>query len=499
MAHIYISAARKSSGKTSVSIGLCAALARRGLKVQPFKKGPDYIDPLWLTRAAGRPCYNLDFFTQTKPEILATFDAGMATADIGLIEGNKGLFDGLDVEGTDSNAALATILSAPVVLVIDTCGITRGIAPLVRGYLDFEPGVEICGVILNKVSSARHETKLRSALERYTDANVLGIIGRDTDLEIPERHLGLVPANESDAADTMILRLADSVEAGVELDQIIEKGGQGHKKGSQSTKKRDQNAEKEGQSNKMGDKGPNIDSQSSNNVDQSPFSRNKGPDPSFLRIAVARDAAFGFYYPDDLEAFAAAGAELVPFDTLSDSHLPEVDGLFIGGGFPETHLATMAANQGLLADIRRVLAAGLPAYAECGGLMYLARRIRWRGESQAMVGAVPADVSVGDKPQGRGYVRLEETGNSPWPPSTTADHCKTREIGAHEFHYAKLENLGAKSRFAHRVLRGTGIDGTHDGLIIGNLVAGFVHHRNTRANPWVERFVAFVRSKGGRG
>ena len=164
MGHLYIAAAHKSSGKTSISIGLTAALVRKGLAVQTFKKGPDYIDPLWLTRAAGRPCFNLDFFTQTQAEIINTFTTRLGDADIGLVEGNKGLFDGVDIEGTDSNAALATMLSAPVVLVIDTGGMTRGIAPLIRGYLDFEPDVNIAGVILNKVGGARHETKLRGAL-----------------------------------------------------------------------------------------------------------------------------------------------------------------------------------------------------------------------------------------------------------------------------------------------------------------------------------------------
>lgn len=465
MGHLYIAAAHKSSGKTSVSIGLTAALVKRGLAVQPFKKGPDYIDPLWLARAAGRPCYNLDFFTQTRDEIATTFAANLGDADIGLIEGNKGLFDGVDVEGTDSNAALATMLAAPVTLVIDTGGMTRGIAPLIRGYLEFDPDVNICGVILNKVGGARHEAKLRGALERYTDAEVLGAIGRDAALEIPERHLGLIPANEASGpatADTMISRLADAISAGVNLDRITEIAAAA--------------------SLPAGMKGAPA-------ISQDLSSRAK-PD---VRIAIARDAAFGFYYPDDLEAFEQAGAELLPFDTLSDEHLPEADGLFIGGGFPETHLEALSANESLLKDIRNALAAGMPAYAECGGLMYLARSIRWRGESGNMVGTVPADVLVGKRPQGRGYMVLEETGKSPWLASITSNN--ETAIPVHEFHYARLENLAKDQVFAHRVIRGTGIDGDHDGLVINNLLTGFAHHRNTAANPWVERFVAFVREK----
>jgi len=465
MGHLYIAAAHKSSGKTSVSIGITAALVRKGLAVQTFKKGPDYIDPLWLTRAAGGPCYNLDFFTQTRKEIIQTFTANMAGADIGLIEGNKGLFDGVDVKGSDSNAALATMLAAPVVLVIDTGGMTRGIAPLIRGYLDFDPYVNICGVILNKVGGARHEAKLRGALERYTDAEVLGAIGRNPELEIPERHLGLVPANEtsgSGAADTMIARLADAMSAGVDLDHIIEIAGDTRLPAGMS-----------GTLTKS----------------QTVFSKPK-PD---VRIAIARDAAFGFYYQDDLEAFAKAGAELVTFDTLNDSTLPDADGLFIGGGFPETHLDALSANGSLLADIREALAKGMPAYAECGGLMYLARSIEWRGKKRDMVGTVPADVSVVKRPQGRGYMIVEEPEKSLWPQPANTKNDSPTGIHVHEFHYARLENLDENPVFEHRVLRGTGIDGDHDGLVIDNLLAGFAHHRNTAANPWVERFVTFVR------
>jgi cobyrinic acid a,c-diamide synthase len=471
MAHLFISAAHKSSGKTSVSVGLTAALVKRGLAVQPFKKGPDYIDPLWLARAAGRACYNLDFFTQSGAEIRACFTGKSMGADISVIEGNKGLFDGLDVAGADSNAALATMLSAPVVLVIDSTGMTRGVAPLIRGYLDFDPDVDIRGVILNMVGGARHEAKLRAALERYTDAEVLGAIGRDAALEIPERHLGLIPANEvngaglgSGAADAMIASLADAVAAGVDLNRIIDIAGTARLP-----------AERTGSVTLPGR-----------------LLSNARPD---VRIAIARDAAFGFYYPDDLEAFADAGAELVPFDTLSDTHLPEADGLFIGGGFPETHLAALSANQSLLCEIRQALEAGMPAYAECGGLMYLARSIRWRGEKCNMAGIVPADVVVGNRPQGRGYMVLEETGNCPWPPSSAAQGAVTASIPAHEFHYARLENLPAERSYAYRIVRGAGIDGRHDGIVIANLLAGFAHHRNTGANPWVERYVQFVRKK----
>jgi len=458
LAQIFIAAAHKSSGKTSVSIGLVAAMANRGLAVQPFKKGPDYIDPLWLGRAAGNACFNLDFFTMSHAEIRTCFNTHSAASDICLIEGNKGLFDGLDVAGTDSNAALAKLLSVPVVLVIDTIGMTRGIAPLINGYLDFDSGVNISGVILNKVGGLRHEAKLRAALERYTDMEVLGAIGRDQALEIPERHLGLVPANESGDADETIARLATAVSDGVNIDQLLEIA----KTSAASV--------------------PDATARPAMTV-------------SDVRIAIARDAAFSFYYQDDLEAFAKAGAELVPFDTLNDNALPEVDGLFIGGGFPETHLPTLAQNQSLREDIRQRLIDGMPAYAECGGLMYLSQNIRWQNEAFDMVGTVPGDITVEKHPQGRGYVVLQETGHGLWPAAIETHDKSSKQIPAHEFHYARLDLHCSTPDYAYDVIRGDGIDGEHDGLIIGNLVAGFVHQRNTSSNPWVDRFVAFVRNK----
>ena len=466
MGHIYIAAAHKSSGKTSVSIGLTAACVKRGLTIQPFKKGPDYIDPLWLTLAAGRPCYNLDFYTQSHEEIIDTFTSNLQEESCGLIEGNMGLFDGMDVGGSDSNAALAKLLSAPVVLVIDTAGIHRGIAPLVQGYLGFDSRVNIAGVILNKVGGARHESKLRAALERYTDAEVLGSVGRDSSFRIPERHLGLIPANEANgfgAAETMVSRLAFAVSMGVDINRIVEIANSAEPPKKMKPAGKSQKAT------------PKVE-----------------PD---VRIAIARDAAFGFYYPDDLEAFERAGAELIPFDTMKDKHLPECDGLFIGGGFPETHLDELGANSSLLSEIRDALAAGKPAYAECGGLMYLSRRISWKDKCVDMVGAVAADTLVGSRPQGRGYMLVRDTGNSPWPQQHEDQGAEAIDVPAHEFHYARLKNLDENTRFAYEVTRGTGIDGHRDSLVVNNLQAGFAHHRNTAANPWVDRFVSFVRQK----
>ncbi|MBU6444752.1 MAG: cobyrinate a,c-diamide synthase [Alphaproteobacteria bacterium] len=450
MPQVMISAVHKSSGKTTVSLGLCRALAMRGHKVQPFKKGPDYIDPMWLTQAAGTPCHNLDFRTMTNGEITQRFAHQAHAADIALVEGNKGLHDGMDVKGSDSNAALARLLGLPVVLVVDTQGMARGIAPLLLGYQAFAPDVRIAGVILNKVASARHEGKLRAAIEHYTSVPVIGAIRLDPSMTITERHLGLIPSCEATEADETIARIAATVGASVDLDRLTEIAATAEPLPPGSAAMR---------------------------------APANGGD---VRIGIARDAAFGFYYASDLEAFRAAGAELVEFDTLRDPHLPKVDGIFIGGGFPETHLDALEANASLRRELRATIEAGLPVYAECGGLMYLSRSVGWQGKRADMVGAIPADVVMNPRPAGHGYIRLRETGKGPWPNARA-------EFSAHEFHYSTLTDIGPGLDYAYEVLRGTGIDGRRDGIVYRNLLASYAHLHDSEANSWPRRFVGFVR------
>lgn len=457
MDRLFVSAAHKSSGKTTTTIGLAAALRARGRAVQTFKKGPDYIDPMWLARASGRACFNLDFNTQEADEIRATFAGNLGGADFALIEGNKGLHDGLDTEGGDSSAALARLLGAPVVLVVDVVGMTRGIAPLLLGYRAFDPEMRLAGVILNKVASPRQETKLRQAIERYTDLAVLGAVGRDREVVVGERHLGLTTPEETEAADRVVAAIRARVERGVDLDRLTAIA---------------------------------AEAPAAPWIGAATTSAASAPD---LRIAVARDAAFGFYYPDDLAALERAGARLVFFDTMTAAAMPEADALMIGGGFPETHTARLAANATLRADIARRIRAGLPTYAECGGLMYLSRSIAWRGETFPMVGAIAADTVMRDRPQGRGLVVVEETREALWRDPRGASAPAT--IAAHEFHYAALENIDPATRFAYAVRRGHGIDGRHDGIVVANALASFVHLRDTSRCHWAGRFVDFIRRR----
>ena len=500
MPSLFISAAHKSSGKTTVAIGLCAAFAQRGLRVQPFKKGPDYIDPMWLSQAAGRACYNLDFYTMASDEIAAAYARHAQAADLTLIEGNKGLYDGLDLDGSNSNAALAKLLHNPVVLVIDAQGMTRGIAPLILGYQAFDRDVRIVGVILNQLGGRRHERKLRAVIEHYTDVPVLGAILRDPEMEIVERHLGLMPSNETPQAAVRIAAIAQRVAEQVDLDALL-------KVSAASSSIKDKNTiappvfkgstscvpsplQGEGQ-----DGGSSLNSLPQSFDHPPPPGKDRvstispiSVPPSVIKLGIARDAAFGFYYPDDLAALQHAGAQLIPINTLHDQTLPDIDGLFIGGGFPETHMAALAANTTLRGEIRAAIENGLPTYAECGGLMYLARRITWKENSHVMVGILPGDIVMHARPQGRGYVRLRERAQHPWPLHSG------QEISAHEFHYSSLDNLAPGVVFAYDVMRGSGVDGAHDGLIYKNLLASYTHLRDVNAHHWAQRFVEFVRS-----
>ena len=466
---IYISAAHKSSGKTTLSIGISAALNGLGHKVYPFKKGPDYIDPMWLGRASGRSCYNLDFNTQDIPEIEQLFAQHSSDDGISIIEGNKGLYDGVDMAGSDCNAALAKALKVPVILVLDVSGITRGVAPLVLGYQAFDEDVKIAGVILNKVGTSRVESKLRAVLENYTDLPVLGAVGRDSALEVRERHLGLTPPGEIGAVDGIIDRLKSTVEASVDLDAILKV------------------------------------SETAASLEIDALSRKSTATNAAVRIGIARDAAFGFYYRDDLDALEGEGAELVYFDTIKDKHLPKVDGLFIGGGFPETQMAELAANKSLMEEISKSANIGMPIYAECGGLMYLTRSISWGEARHEMVGVIDADTVMHEKPQGRGLVVLEKSDAHPWfgmgterTGGSAGSDLVGAKLAAHEFHHGALVNVNPDHKFAYRVQRGYGIDGVHDGVTLKNVLANFCHLRHTSRFKWAKDFVAFIVENKGR-
>jgi len=458
MAHFYIAATQKSSGKTTLTIGLGRELRNRGLAVQPFKKGPDYIDPLWLGQATGRTCFNLDFHTMPREEILRLFAQNLDGAAIGLVEGNVGLFDDIDVAGSRSNAELAKLLRAPVVLVIDCQGMGRGIAPLLLGYRAFDPALQIAGLVLNKVGGERHAANLRRAIEHYTDLPVLGDIHRASEVEIVERHLGLRPVNEAEEADARIEAIRAQIAAQVDVDRVLALAAAATPPEGRIL----------------------------------PWSRAPelaGQPYAGLRVGIARDEAFGFYYPDDLRALERAGAELVDFSPIHDAELPRVDALFIGGGFPECRMAELEANASMRGAVADFIAGGGPAYAECGGLMYLCRSLAWGTARRAMCGVLDAHVVMHARSQGRGYVRLRETDAFPWP---RLGEDAPREVRAHEFHHSAIATPDPDWRYAYEVLRGAGIDGRHDGVVQGRLLACYSHLRDVGGTNWTRRFLAQV-------
>lgn len=448
MGQILFSAAHKSSGKTIVTAGICAALKQQNINVQTFKKGPDYIDPMWLATASDQSCYNLDFWTQSEQEILQLFTSKSAAADISIIEANKGLYDGLDLDGSNSNAALAKLLDTSVVLVLDCRGTIRGIAPLLLGYQAFDKQVKIKGVILNFVGGNRHENKLRQVVEHYTDLNILGAVHRNEALTLEERYLGLIPSNEDQLAEKNVQTIAEIISEQVDLAALQD----------------------------IASPLPNF----------KPAAITESKQYN-LRIAYAKDAAFGFYYPDDLEIFRQYGATLIPFDTLHDKDIPEADALFIGGGFPEKCMKALQQNSQLKDKIKSALINGLPAYAECGGLMYLCNTITYEGDSAKMVGLINSNCIMTAKPQGRGYTQFNENTHSIW-------QAQNSQIHAHEFHYSHLDNLPGDSTFAFDISRGQGIYNNQDGIVIHNTLACYAHQRHTQQNPWITRFLDFVES-----
>ncbi len=444
-----ISAPHRSSGKSTVAIGLSAALSARGLKVQPFKKGPDFIDPMWHEAATGRTSYNLDFYIMGAGKILESFQRRAKGADISIIEGNMGLYDGMDMEGTDSTAGLARLLKSPVLLVIDCYGMTRGIAPLVNGFRSFEPDTEIAGIILNKVKGSRHEKKLREAVERFCGVPVLGALPHREEMGIRMRHLGLVPLREDEGLLPVISEMRSIIAENLDLDRITEIAS------------------------------------SAAPLPEISLKETVVPEP-VVRIGVAMDRAFTFYYPENLEALRAAGAELIPFSPLSDETLPEVDALYIGGGFPEVHMEALEKNASMRKAVKDATAAGMPVYAECGGLMYLCSGIVWEGLMCRMAEVFPYTIKMSKRPVGHGYVLLRPTGEGSWP-------VFAQEIRAHEFHHSSAERIGMDAGFAFQVLRGRGVDGTRDGMVYKNILAAYTHIHSLGTPGWAPAFVDLIR------
>jgi len=466
LGRLLISSPQGRSGKTIVTVGLCDVLKRRGLSVQPFKKGPDYIDPSWLTVAAGRSCRNLDLFLISEDRLFLSFHRSCEGVNLAIVEGAMGLYDGVDSRGT--TAEIARLFNIPVLLVVNTTRMTGSIAAMVMGYQHFQRDVPIAGVILNYVSGLRHESKLRNAVEQHCGIPVVGSLPKDQDLSIMERHLGLIPSSESVEAEGLVERIGRKLESRFDLDKILTI--------AQSSK------------------APQIPSLllKKGKTKKSSFllgerDRVKGTARTQkVRIGIIRDRAFNFYYPENLEALADEGAQLIFINSFKD-RLPKVDGLYIGGGFPEFFLRKLEGNRGLRGDIAEAVQGGLPVYAECAGLMYLCRSISWRNRSYEMVGVLSSEVQVSERPEGHGYVAAEVMSENPvFPVGLT--------VRGHEFHHSHLlppDDLPC----AYRIKRGRGMIGQRDGIVYKNLFASYIHLHALGTPEWAEGFVSLARKE----
>jgi cobyrinic acid a,c-diamide synthase len=445
-------------GKTLLSLGLLGSWRTQGRVVAPFKKGPDYIDTAWLSMAAGRPGRNLDLFLMSNEALSRAFVASASGADVAVVEGNRGLYDGMNAEGTFSTAELAKLLGTPVLLVVDGTKRTRTAAAMVLGCQRLDPTVPIGGVVLNRTGGARHESVLRSSIEAACGVPVLGALPRRTRPLFPERHLGLVPPDEHRRVAEAVGRATHFVERHVDLDGI----------------------------RRLAESAPPLE------VAAPPMTREPGTAEDPVRIGVFRDAAFQFYYPDNLEALERQGAELVEISPLAAPILPDVDALYIGGGFPETLAATLSANRSFRESVREAVHDDLPVYAECGGTVFLGEELQLEGISFPMAGALPAVFGFGEMPQGHGYTVLETVRPNPF-----------FEVGdtlrGHEFHHTFLKAVIAENvTFAFRMKRGHGFGADRDGLCYRNVLANYTHLHALGAEAWAPALVAAARAHRSR-
>lgn len=445
---IMISALKGGSGKTILSLGLIAAWREMGHRIAPFKKGPDFIDAGWLGFAAARTCYNLDHFLMDKEQIFESFLTHSNQADLSLIEGNRGLYDGFDLDGSCSTAELSKFLNTPVIIIVDVTMATRTVAAVVKGCQAFDPDVNIAGVILNRVAGSRQETLIRDAIEKYCDTTVVGSVPKLKAGVFPERHMGLVPYQEREQAKKAILWARKIVKENLDLDKIW----------------------------KIANNVEDIEIQLQDQKSKSNATVvNESP-----RIGFIRDRAFWFYYPENLEQLKNMGAILVEMNAITNSKLPQLDALYIGGGFPETQALALADNSLFRNALKQEIENGLPVYAECGGFMYLGESLLVDGRSYPMVGAVPFKFILQEKPQGHGYTVMKVDGPNPYYPVGQV-------LKGHEFHYSKAVMTGEEDvRFAFKVSRGSGVDGVRDGICKKNLLATFTHVHAAGNQTWAK-------------
>ena len=468
---VLLSADRSSSGKTTITIGLLAALIKRGYNVQPFKVGLDYIDPSYHSEITGRRARNIDGYLMDKNAVLDVYTHACESdggSDIAIIEGVRGLYEGFEsFSDLGSTAQVAKQLDCPVILIVNARSITRSAAALVNGYKNFDTDVNIAGVILNNVGGGRHAKKAKEAIEHYTGLPVIGIIPRDNSMQISMRHLGLVPALEGrrrvDDFDERIGAIENIITKGIDIDKVIE----------------------------IAKSARPLEKPKDTIFVPSPSSKKR---PT---IGVALDEAFNFYYHDNIELLELAGANIKYFSPIHDANLPDVDGLYIGGGYPELFAAELEANESMRNDIKEASAAGLPIYAECGGLMYLTEKlttgVKGKGtyhmadmpeSTHRMVGALPGHTLMG-------HTRVVSYNIGTLEMDTVIGQSGNSFKG-HEFHHSEIVDLPHDAKFAIKLSRGVGIIDGWDGLTVNNTIGSYAHLHGVSYRELAESFVKCV-------
>lgn len=438
-------------GKTSLALGLARELARRGLRVQTFKVGPDFLDPTYLAMASGRPCYNLDGWMTSCAYVRELFERTAADADIALVEGVMGLFDGASSTSLEgSTAEIARWLDTPVLLVVNAHGAARSVAATVKGFAEFEPGIRLAGVIANQCGTDRHRAVMAEALAAAGLPPLVGAVPRNSLPALPSRHLGLVTADKENLGPSILDRLADACAASIDFEQLA-----------------------------IG----RADCKPASGVDAGGSVR---PERN-VRLGLARDAAFHFYYPDNLEVFERAGVQWVPFSPMSDARLPsDLHGLYFGGGYPELYAERLSENGSMLADVREFAASGRPVYGECGGMMYLGRSMTTLdGRRYPMAGIVPVETAMLQQLKTLGYTEISFATDSLWGPA--GQICR-----GHEFHYSEIITEDGTSNGWHRAYtlqrrRGGAVA---DGFVKDNILASYVHLHWASRPQLVEQFVS---------
>ncbi len=466
---IIVAGLRGGSGKTIISLGITGAWKNMGFKVSPFKKGPDYIDAGWLSKAAGRPCYNLDTFLCSSSVVTNSYHENSKYTDIAVIEGNRGLFDGIDTDGSTATSELAKLLNLPVLLVLDCTKSTRTMAALLLGCIKFDPELKLCGVILNQVAGKRHEGKVKQNIEKYCHIPVLGSIPKLKSKDFPERHMGLVTSHEHSFSQKAIDAVIKIARENIALEKLYEIATRKHHCSGCDKKEHVYPSE-------MKSEYPHLPKPKIEQI--------QTPD---ITIGIIRDSAFQFYYPDNIDALKKLGADIVFISPLKEKRIADVDAIYMGGGFPETHAPELSENNSFKKHLKELSLKGLPIYAECGGLIFLGESICLNDKVYPMSNILPIRFGFSNRPQGHGYTKVQVIHDNPF-------FKKGEVLRGHEFRYSSIEHIDYKDyEMAFKMERGTGIIEKRDGFFKNNTFGTYTHIHALGSPSWAHVLVREAR------